>query len=217
MCCIALASRARGVHACGSLLRVRLVQLSTPCPPPSKLQSHDYNGARAVQYLCMYAVCSCIISYRCVEMMISFVWQAKHAAKQLSPQLASKAAMASNDLPTSPEPPATHPEQKQAATSQSADIALADDTGTPRPASGAENVEPPSWLQQSAASPKSDQLRGAQASDSVECVVCWEADANVVLQPCGHMCACSGCAALLTDMLCPMCRCEVLSSITLQL
>ena len=57
----------------------------------------------------------------------------------------------------------------------------------------------------------------AQADDTedleeAECVICWEAPASVVLQPCGHMCACSGCIGLLTDLPCPMCRRDVTSS-----
>ena len=64
---------------------------------------------------------------------------------------------------------------------------------------------------QSAATP-------AAASDEIaECVICWDAAANVVLQPCGHVCACSGCAVVLEEALCPMCRCEVVSNIVLQL
>ena len=54
-------------------------------------------------------------------------------------------------------------------------------------------------------------------SDVAECVICWDAAANVVLQPCGHVCACSGCAVVLEDALCPMCRSGVLSNIILQL
>ena len=52
---------------------------------------------------------------------------------------------------------------------------------------------------------------------SSECIICWEAAPNVLLQPCGHICACSGCAALLENSDCPMCRCKVQDSIILQL
>ena len=50
--------------------------------------------------------------------------------------------------------------------------------------------------------------------DSPECIICWEAGANVVLQPCGHLCVCLGCVELLKGALCPMCRGEVLSKLT---
>ena len=50
-----------------------------------------------------------------------------------------------------------------------------------------------------------------------ECIICWEAAANVLLQPCGHICACSECAALLEHLDCPMCRCKVQCSIIMQL
>ena len=52
---------------------------------------------------------------------------------------------------------------------------------------------------------------------SSECIICWEAAPNVLLQPCGHICACSGCAALLEHSDCPMCRCKVECSMVLQL
>ena len=48
-----------------------------------------------------------------------------------------------------------------------------------------------------------DLLRGGDSAAHVDesmladCVVCWDNAASVVLQPCGHMCACSGCALLL--------------------
>ena len=51
---------------------------------------------------------------------------------------------------------------------------------------------------------------------SSECVICWEAAPDVLLQPCGHICICSGCAAFLESD-CPMCRCTVKCSIVLQL
>ena len=49
--------------------------------------------------------------------------------------------------------------------------------------------------------------------DSVECIICWEASANVVLQPCGHLCMCLSCVELLRGAVCPMCRGEVLSRV----
>ena len=58
----------------------------------------------------------------------------------------------------------------------------------------------------------------APGNDEVaECVICWDAAANVVLQPCGHVCACSGCAVVLEEALCPMCRRVVMSNIVLQM
>ena len=49
--------------------------------------------------------------------------------------------------------------------------------------------------------------------DSVECIICWEASASVVLQPCGHLCVCLSCVELLRGAVCPMCRGEVLSRV----
>ena len=48
-----------------------------------------------------------------------------------------------------------------------------------------------------------------------DCVICWERCADVVLQPCGHLCTCSACVAacLGSTFLCPMCRCTVADSI----
>ena len=57
----------------------------------------------------------------------------------------------------------------------------------------------------------------ADDPDDEECVICWEAKSHVRMQPCGHMCVCSGCAAMLRDPLCPMCRCKVLSRLTVRL
>ena len=52
-----------------------------------------------------------------------------------------------------------------------------------------------------------------------ECAICLDADASAVLQPCGHMCVCAGCARVVADpgSLCPMCRREVLASIAVPL
>ena len=52
--------------------------------------------------------------------------------------------------------------------------------------------------------------------ECAECVICWDARANVILQPCGHLLACSGCIGLLTGLPCPMCRSGVLSCVVVQ-
>ena len=50
---------------------------------------------------------------------------------------------------------------------------------------------------------------------SLDCVICWEAAASLVFQPCGHMCACANCVSAFFGpaFLCPMRRSEVASSI----
>jgi hypothetical protein len=40
-----------------------------------------------------------------------------------------------------------------------------------------------------------------------ECVVCSDKKASVLFQPCGHMCACDGCAALMKK--CVQCRAQI--------
>ena len=67
-----------------------------------------------------------------------------------------------------------------------------------------------------------DVATGVRASvhafdDGAECIVCWEARACLMMQPCGHICVCSGCAAMLRDTLCPMCRTEVASRLLVKL
>ena len=37
-----------------------------------------------------------------------------------------------------------------------------------------------------------------------KCSICYENNCNIVIIPCGHVCACSNCASNIT--LCPMCR-----------
>ena len=54
------------------------------------------------------------------------------------------------------------------------------------------------------------------AGDSVECVVCWEAEACVVFHPCGHLCTCERCADACTSTdatPCPLCRTPVITCI----
>ena len=65
--------------------------------------------------------------------------------------------------------------------------------------------------------PACESAPGLPVPGGSECVVCWEAGADLVFQPCGHACACSGCAALfLTGCApCPMCRMTVQSGIAL--
>ena len=67
---------------------------------------------------------------------------------------------------------------------------------------------------QGACSAAAELLQTPDADDeSVECIICWEASANVVLQPCGHLCVCLSCVELLRGAVCPMCRGEVLSTV----
>lgn len=64
---------------------------------------------------------------------------------------------------------------------------------------------------------RAEQVMVEVSESSFDCVVCWEQCANVVLQPCGHMCTCSACAptCLGAASLCPLCRCTVVASIQL--
>ena len=57
----------------------------------------------------------------------------------------------------------------------------------------------------------------SQSKISCECVVCWEAEANHIFQPCGHLCTCLSCAQpfLHSQVPCPMCRAPVVSSVTM--
>ena len=41
------------------------------------------------------------------------------------------------------------------------------------------------------------------------CSVCFEGVKDHLAVPCGHMCACARCAALLADKECPICRAKV--------
>ena len=57
---------------------------------------------------------------------------------------------------------------------------------------------------------------GSSADEVMECVVCWEAAASVVLRPCGHMCTCEACADACLGAeprLCPLCRTSVMTCI----
>ena len=53
----------------------------------------------------------------------------------------------------------------------------------------------------------------AQALAKPECVVCMDAEATMVLTPCGHMCVCQGCS--LGVSACPICRGPVGSKVLL--
>ena len=61
-----------------------------------------------------------------------------------------------------------------------------------------------------------EQLQASDGTDECpECITCWEGGADVVLQPCGHLCVCSdACVELLRGAMCPMCRSEVLTKLT---
>ena len=47
--------------------------------------------------------------------------------------------------------------------------------------------------------------------DAEECVICWEGAAEVILQPCGHLCLCEQCVQplLKQGLGCPMCRVNI--------
>ena len=48
--------------------------------------------------------------------------------------------------------------------------------------------------------------------DGEDCAVCWAAQAQVIFQPCGHLCTCKSCAGpfLAQKLPCPMCRASIL-------
>ena len=84
----------------------------------------------------------------------------------------------------------------------------------------ASNLDSKSSCQQSPDAPAAAEKPQAQMRDmeeGAECVICWEVPASVVLQPCGHMCACLGCIGLLSGLPCPMFRQDVTSSMAAEL
>ena len=90
----------------------------------------------------------------------------------------------------------------------------------PVPSLAASKLDSNSSCQQSPDAPAAAEKPQAQmreVEEGAECIICWEAPANVVLQPCGHMCACIGCIGLLSGLPCPMCRQEVTSSMAAEL
>ena len=54
--------------------------------------------------------------------------------------------------------------------------------------------------------------------ESIECVVCWDVAADVVLQPCSHACSCTACAenVMSKAALCPTCWYQINCSISVQ-
>lgn len=57
-----------------------------------------------------------------------------------------------------------------------------------------------------------------EPDEELECVVCWAAAPGLVFQPCGHLCACAGCAQAFlgpSAQPCPMCRTAVTSGIAI--
>ena len=63
-----------------------------------------------------------------------------------------------------------------------------------------------------------DTAVGDGATEVMECVICWEVDASVLFQPCGHFCTCLACAnacMMKEARICPMCRTMVDSIIHL--
>ena len=131
------------------------------------------------------------------------VWlQGKHAEQQLTSQPMS-------DTATEPEPLfTTHSStsnQQEGLWSQAATASRAD------PDSPASALAHPITLcdifasQQVCSVPASVDMQAqtGDREDWAECIICWEAPANVILQPCGHMCACAGCIPLLFGLAVP--------------
>jgi len=56
---------------------------------------------------------------------------------------------------------------------------------------------------------------GAEQETRRECCVCLERPATHVMVPCGHVCVCEVCEALVTDGdgLCPLCRADVTTAV----
>ena len=133
--------------------------------------------------------------------------------------------------PAEPAPTA----EAAAASAVSADSAISDVSHAVSPTPGDAPQHQPAAAPIKSAGSEGPQARGALSSegpnddpgamstpehacdDGDECVVCWEARAHIMMQPCGHICICSGCAALLRDPLCPMCRSEVASRLVVKL
>ena len=66
-----------------------------------------------------------------------------------------------------------------------------------------------------AVSPAALREQGGAEPDE-ECVVCWAEGPEVVFQPCGHLCVCTGCAEpFLQGLTCPMCRHAISSCVVL--
>ena len=141
--------------------------------------------------------------------------QAKSVVEQPQAQPVSDAASSSRHAPVRSSSMQPHLEQVQAAVAQLDHISIAGGPLIPEAIADADG-ERASDLQLAAAPTEHSSLRrpATAVSEPVECVICIET-ANVVLQPCGHLCVCLGCTGLLTGS-CPMCRREVQSSIILE-
>eukprot|EP00811_Abedinium_folium_P000877 NODE_10805_length_1328_cov_4.639467.p3 GENE.NODE_10805_length_1328_cov_4.639467~~NODE_10805_length_1328_cov_4.639467.p3 ORF type:complete len:188 (+),score=57.06 NODE_10805_length_1328_cov_4.639467:562-1125(+) len=109
--------------------------------------------------------------------------------------------------PLSPAPPASRRRSRAAAASQAAEAssspgaaaALATKTTTAKLAGGAEASSSPD---------AGKQFTGPNTGQAgpPECIICMDALVNTVFVPCGHMAACSACAARLHRKPCPVCR-----------
>ena len=101
-------------------------------------------------------------------------------------------------------------------------VQISQETEKPADADGSESCNPrPTPIQQLPADCQDTSITPAPEEpfskpDCEECIICWDACASVVLQPCGHMLACLGCIELLADLPCPMCHRPVVSSVCLE-
>ena len=50
--------------------------------------------------------------------------------------------------------------------------------------------------------------------EDVDCMMCWEAGADIVFQPCGHRCMCTACCEpfVRNRLACPKCSLQILDS-----
>jgi hypothetical protein len=85
--------------------------------------------------------------------------------------------------------------QKRAHTQQAADAAASRATDGDAATAGAADAP-------------AEYVESAETDNS--CLICMDKPKNTLLFPCGHVCACDGCAAILsTQGTCPVCRAKI--------
>ena len=142
--------------------------------------------------------------------------QDKHADHQPTSQSTSAAAAEPEPLPSAL---SSTSDQHEALRSQTAPASRVDADGPDPALASLMTLCGIGASQQVSSVPASADMLPAQTGDKEdcgECIICWEAPANVILQPCGHLCVCSGCIPLLLGLPCPMCRGEVMTSMVAQ-